>query len=97
MDFKLNAGGELQYRVAMEAGATLVYSWSANRGPVSCQFADQSPIRAEEAHGAFVAQSSGFYRWHWSNPVQGPVTIHLKLSGYYEPTVLPPAGMPYDR
>ena len=53
--------------------------------------------RAEEAHGAFVAQSSGWYRWHWNNPTGSPITIHLKLRGYYEPAAMPPVGMPYDR
>jgi hypothetical protein len=92
LDLKIEAQGEVQYRIAMQAGATLVYSWAANRGTVSYQFADQSPGRGGEAHGAFVAQSSGWYRWRWSNAAANPVTIHLKLSGYYEPP-----SMPYDR
>ena len=32
LDLKLDAHGELQYRIAMQAGATLVYSWKADRG-----------------------------------------------------------------
>lgn len=92
LDLKLDAHGEQQYRVAMQAGATLVYSWTANRGTVSCQFADRNPGSGTEAHGAFVAQSSGWYRWHWNNPNRHVVTIHMNLRGYYEP-----AGMPYDR
>lgn len=97
LNLRLDAHSELQYRIAMQAGATLVYSWTASRGPVSYQFADQDPGRATDAHGAFVAQSSGWYRWRWSNQAGNPVTIHLKLSGYYEPATLPPAGMTYDR
>jgi hypothetical protein len=86
----------------MQAGATLVYSWTASRGMVSCRFADQKLASASEAHGAFVAQSSGWYRWRWNNPTADSITIHLKLSGYYEPqaappTGLPPTGMTYDR
>jgi hypothetical protein len=91
-DLALAANGELEYRIAMQAGATLVYSWSASHGAVSCQFADRKPVRADEAHGAFVAQSSGWYRWRWKSQNSSPITIHLKLNGYYEP-----AGMPYDR
>ncbi len=89
LDLTLDAHGELQYRIAMQAGATLVYSWKSNSGTVSYQFADQNPGRGTEAHGAFVAQSSGWYRWHWSNMGGNPVTFHLKLNGYYE--------LPYDR
>jgi hypothetical protein len=87
LDLKLDGGGEVQYRIAMQEGATLVYSWTASRGPVSCEFADQKPVPASEAHGAFVAQSSGWYRWHWRNQTDHPVSIALKLSGYYEPSV----------
>jgi hypothetical protein len=97
LDLALAANGELQYRIAMQAGATLVYAWTAGQRTVVYQFADQKPGRAEEAHGAFVAQSSGWYRWHWKNPTGSPITIHLKLRGYYEPAAMPPVGMPYDR
>jgi hypothetical protein len=92
VDLTVEAGRDRQYRIAMQAGATLVYSWSTSRGDVSYQFADQHPGHGTEAHGAFVAQSSGWYRWHWNNPNGYPVTIHINLRGYYEP-----AGMPYDR
>jgi hypothetical protein len=97
LDLALAANGELQYRIAMQAGATLVYSWTAGRGTVSYQFADQKPGKAGEAHGAFVAQSSGWYRWRWNNPTGDKITIHLQLGGYYEPPVVPSASMPYDR
>lgn len=89
VDLTLDPHGELQYRIAMQAGATLVYSWTASRGTVSYQFADQNPGRGAAAHGAFVAQSSGWYRWRWSNAAGDPVTIHLKLNGSYE--------LPYDK
>jgi hypothetical protein len=92
LDLTLPAKGEVGYRIAMQAGATLVYSWTASRGAVSCQFANQNPIRAGEARGAFVAQSSGWYRWNWKNQNGNAMTIHLKLNGYYET-----AGIPYDR
>jgi len=91
-DLPLAANGELEYRVAMQAGATLVFSWTASHGMVSCQFANQNPLTADESHSAFEAQSSGWYRWRWKNPNGSPVTIHLKLNGYYEP-----AAMPYDK
>jgi hypothetical protein len=97
LDLALAGNGELQYRIAMQAGATLVYSWTAGRRTVSYQFADQKPGRAGEAHGAFVAQSSGWYRWRWNNPTGNPITIHLQLGGYYEPPLMPSASMPYDR
>jgi hypothetical protein len=92
LNLTLPANGELGYRVEMRAGATLIYSWTASTGTVSFQFADQQPGRSREAHGAFVAQSSGWYRWRWNNSSDAPIDIHLKLNGYYEP-----ASLPYDR
>lgn len=96
----IGAGQELSYRVGMQAGATLVYAWSTGSGDqkLSCEFAGREASgAASEAHNAFVAQSAGWYRWRWKNPSSRPVTIHVKLSGYYEPATVPEAGMPYDR
>ncbi len=102
-DLTVGAQQEANYRVGMQAGATLVYAWSTGqtwgRGgePLFCEFAGHQTGSASEAHSAFVAQSSGWYRWRWKNQNSRAVTIHLKLSGYYEPAAVPPAGMPYDR
>jgi hypothetical protein len=99
LDLTVGAQEELNYRVGMQAGATLVYAWSTgHRGEIlSSEFAGQQTSGASAAHSAFVAQSSGWYRWRWKNRNSRPVTIHFKLSGYYEPATVPPAGMPYDR
>jgi len=76
----------------MQAGTTLVYAWSTGpRGEtLACQFAGRESRGVSAAHSALVAQSSGWYRWHWSNQNSRPVTIHLKLSGRYEPGIVPP-------
>jgi hypothetical protein len=90
---------ELDYRVGMQAGATLVYAWSTGRRgeTLQCEFAGQQSSPASEAHSAFVAQSSGWYRWRWKNPGSRAVTVHFKLSGSYEPASIAPASIPYDR
>ena len=102
-DLTVGAQQEANYRVGMQAGATLVYAWSTGQAgghggePLFCEFAGRETRSASEAHSAFVAQSSGWYHWRWKNQNSRSVTIHLKLSGYYEPATVPPAGMPYDR
>jgi hypothetical protein len=93
LDLDVAAQADRQYRIAMQEGASLVFSWTASHGPVPYQFAGQGPGRASEAHGAFVARSAGWYRWRWSNPTADPIRIHLKLSGYYDPDV----SLPYDK
>lgn len=97
-DLAVGAQDQVVYRIGMQAGATLVYAWSTGHGEtLLCEFAGRKSEGASEAHSAFVAQSSGWYRWRWKNQSGHAVTIHLKLSGYYEPETLPAAGMPYDR
>ncbi len=84
---------DLDYRVGMQAGATLVYAWSTPSGEtLSCELPGQKTTHGAEGHGAFEAQSSGWYRWRWKNESANPITIHVKLNGYYEA-----ASMPYDR
>ena len=95
VDLTVAAQGELNYRVGMQAGATLVYAWATPKGQkVTWEFAGHKTDGASEAHSAFVAQSSGWYRWHWKNPNGRAVAIRLKLSGYYEPATLPSAVLP---
>jgi len=96
LDLNIGAGEELNYRVGMQAGATLVYAWSTGHGDekLSCEFAGRETTAESGAHNAFVAQSSGWYRWRWKNQNTRPVTIHFKLSGYYEPVTVPPPSAP---
>ena len=93
-DLTVEAHQDLDYRVGMQAGATLVYAWStAHSGEtLSYQLPGQKSSRGTEGHGAFEAQSSGWYRWRWKNESGNPITIHVKLNGYYEA-----ASMPYDK
>lgn len=91
LDLTVDPQRDLSYEVGMQAGGTLVYAWSAtprNEG-LSCEFAGRRTQGVSDAHSAFVAQSSGWYRWHWKNPSSRPVNIRLKLSGYYEPGIVP--------
>ena len=87
LDLTVGAQEELNYRVGMQAGASLVYAWSTGHSDekLSCEFAGKEATADSGAHRAFVAQSSGWYRWRWKNRNSRPVTIHVKLSGYYEP------------
>lgn len=95
VDVTVPSQGDRNYEVGMQAGATLVYAWStgSREQTVACQFAGRESTGVSEAHSAFVAQSAGWYRWRWKNQNRRPVTIHLKLSGFYEPGILPPEGV----
>jgi hypothetical protein len=92
LDLTVAAHQELDYRVGMQAGATLVYTWTSNHPGelLPCEFPGQVATRAAQGHGAFEARSTGWYHWRWRNPGDRTVTIHVKLNGSYEP------AMPYD-
>ena len=73
------------YKVGMKEGASMLYAWSTSPAEMlDSKFADRPANIAAEEHNAFVAQSSGWYRWNWKNTSSRSVTVHLKLSGYYE-------------
>lgn len=96
---------ELEYKVAMKAGQSFVYSWEvegAAGGPLYADLHAETPkpdvrvieFKQEDAlksHGSIVAPVDGVYGWYWLNKSTGPVTVRLRLSGFYE---LIPAGAP---
>src|ERR1700691_6449433 len=61
-DLTVGAQQEANYRVGMQAGATLVYAWSTGQAgghggePLFCEFAGHETRSASEAHSAVVAQ-----------------------------------------
>ena len=36
------------------------------------------------SHGQFIAPMSGAHGWYLANPHDRPVTVRLRLSGYYK-------------
>jgi hypothetical protein len=100
-------GSELEYKVRMKPGATLVYSWSVQAPPEefyydfhSQQLPSPGPKEVVISHksgigvggnGALVAPFEGIHGWYLQNQSLKPVVVHLKLSGFYE---LLPGGQP---
>jgi hypothetical protein len=100
-------GSELEYKVRMKPGATLVYSWSVQAPPEefyydfhSQQWPQQGPKEVVVSHksgigvggnGALVAPFEGIHGWYLQNQSLKPVVVHLRLSGFYE---LLPNGRP---
>jgi len=74
------------YKVGMREGASLLYAWSTSPAGemLEAKFADRPESTTAEDHSAFVAQSAGWYRWNWRNLNARAVTVHLRLSGYYD-------------
>ena len=102
-----DTGSELEYKVRMKPGATLVYAWSVNAPPEefyydfhSQQLPSPGPKEVVISHkagigvggnGSLVAPFEGIHGWYLQNQSEKPVVVHLKLSGFYE---LLPNGQP---
>ena len=100
-------GGELEYKVRMKAGESLVYSWIAESLPDPDLFyydfhgesrdiaGGQQPVVEEYRQrtgdrdaGVLIPSLSGVHGWFFQNSSERPVTVRLRLSGFYE--LVPP-------
>jgi hypothetical protein len=90
--------GQMEYKITMKPGDTMVYSWTASHA-VDYEFHGHTLASAEKpdievmnyeaneasaANGSFTAPLDGIHGWYFLNrDLQTPVDIELKLSGYY--------------
>lgn len=89
-----NEGAEI--KAQMKAGESFVFSWVSAGGPVNFDMHGEKPNdgnnfttywkdRAKsEGHGSFTAPFDGSQGWYWKNKGTDPVTITVKVSGYFE-------------
>lgn len=91
-------GGDLEWKVRMRAGDTLVYSWtvSASKEEFYADFHGETDPAPEVGvltykkdwantdHGALRAPFDGIHGWYLQNNAAEPVTVRLRLSGFYE-------------
>lgn len=98
---------ELEYKVRMRSGQALVYSWTVPEvgnpaefyfdfhgesvGQPKAQVIEYRQATGVRSNGALVAPMDGIHGWYLQNQSSKPVTVHLKLSGFYE---LVPPGQP---
>jgi hypothetical protein len=110
VDIPLAAAGDadgkdqLEWKVRMRTGETLVYSWTAD-APAEEFYFDmhgESPPSPEvkvvtyqkgtgiASRGSIVAPFDGIHGWYLQNQAERPVVVRVKLSGFYElPTNAP--------
>jgi hypothetical protein len=89
-----NEGAEI--KALMRAGESFVFGWATDGGAVNFdmhgekenagdEFSSYWKDRGQtEAHGSFIAPFDGTHGWYWSNKGSAPVTITLRVSGYFE-------------
>lgn len=74
----LGPDGEIEYKVKMQPGGTLVYSWTVNKGNVYYDFHGERPEDPKhalsygegteaQAHGSLIAPFAGIHGWFFQN------------------------------
>lgn len=85
-----------EIKAAMRQGDQFVFSWVAEGGKVDFDMHGERPNAGDEftsywqdqgqtsAHGTFVAPFDGSHGWYWLNRGDQPVTVKVKVSGFFE-------------
>jgi hypothetical protein len=97
MTVTLQPGQGTEIKARMKKGERFVFSWNSQGGPVkSDMHGEPEPAKPNEfttywkeaqqsgAQGTFTAGFDGIHGWFWRNKTDHPVTITVKLSGFYE-------------
>lgn len=93
-----DGGDDLEWKVRMQEGTALVYSWSVD-APAEEFYFDmhgETPPTPEvkvvtyqkgtgvASNGSIVAPFDGIHGWYLQNQAERPVVVRLKLSGFYQ-------------
>lgn len=96
MTLTLQANEGAEIKAQMHAGEAFVFSWFSEGGPVNFDMHGEKPNDGDnftsywkdreksEGHGIFTAPFDGSQGWYWKNKGSTPVTITVKVSGYFE-------------
>ena len=93
VSYTLNPGEGIEVKLAMEAGQTARYAWTANGSVVNFDLHgdgggqkisyEQGRAVPDQA-GELTAAFTGNHGWFWRNRSEAPVTVTLRTSGAYQ-------------
>ncbi|MGK2913599.1 MAG: hypothetical protein ACSLE5_03930 [Porticoccaceae bacterium] len=96
MTLTLQANEGAEIKAQMRTGEAFVFSWVSEGGPVNFDMHGEKPNDGDnftsywkdreksEGHGSFTAPFDGSQGWYWKNTGRTPVTIRVKVSGYFQ-------------
>jgi hypothetical protein len=97
MSVTLESGEGVEVKAAMRQGERLVFSWTTSGGGVDVDMHGEVAGAADDGytsyvkgeaqtsgHGALEAPVAGNHGWFWQNLNDTPVTVTVKVSGFYE-------------
>lgn len=85
-----------EIKASMRKGEQFVFSWGAEGGKVNFDMHGERPNAGDQftsywkakqqtgAQGVFVAPFDGTHGWYWRNRGDRPVSVKVKVSGFYE-------------
>ncbi|MHB8708084.1 MAG: hypothetical protein ACYC9I_04360 [Desulfuromonadales bacterium] len=86
----------VEVKALMRKGEQFVFNWTVEGGKVNFDMHGEPPgkddkftsywkaMQQDSAQGSFVAPFDGTHGWFWRNRGEQPVTVKLKVSGFYE-------------
>jgi hypothetical protein len=90
--------GALEYKVTMTRGQSLSYSWTASsdvvfefhghtvspEGDAPVLVMDYLKGQGSAGNGTLTAPIAGIHGWYLANPGFDPISVEIRLAGYYE-------------
>jgi hypothetical protein len=101
MAVTLDVDQETEVKTVLRASKVIEYTWKTDGGLVYCDMHGHDPAAgqeffvryredqegATEATGSLVAPFDGEHGWYWLNLHDGPVTITLTVTGFFDDIV----------
>lgn len=101
MTITLDVDDETEVKTVLRASKVITYTWQTDGGLVYCDMHGHDPAAgqdffvryredqegATEATGSLVAPFDGEHGWYWLNIHDGPVTITLTVTGFFDDIV----------
>jgi hypothetical protein len=100
MRIRLDFDQKTEIKAVLGKAKAIVYTWKVEGGTAYVDFHGHDPakgdhywVRYEEAgqeegitgrSGSLVAPFAGEHGWYWLNTSQGPITIELTVTGYFD-------------
>lgn len=96
MSLTLQPDEGAEIKASMRKGEQFVFTWVTDGGKVNVDMHGEKPNAGDEftsywkameqtsAQGTFVAPFDGSQGWYWRNRGDKPVTVKVKVSGFYE-------------
>jgi hypothetical protein len=98
---ELGQDAETEIKLVLAKDKMVVFDWAVEGGMVYSDFHGHTPEYGEDfwvryredqrgassGHGSLVAPFSGEHGWYWVNLSDGPVTVELTVTGYFEDVI----------